>query len=129
MVTDGSYSEYSVCGIYSTIENAEIAKKIRAADNAIVEIEMDDFFGAPTGMFWYEVDMDKNGNTKNVQICDAMWKCDDEWKPCGDDENVVFNMWAKDESHAVKIANERRIRLVESNLWNTSWEEWKKTRK
>jgi hypothetical protein len=39
-----------------------------------------------------------------------------------------FYMWAKDELHAVKIANERRIRLIESNSWDVDWDKWKELR-
>lgn len=30
-----------------------------------------------------------------------------------------FTIWAIDETHAVKIANEYRIQLIETGLWNT----------
>jgi len=29
----------------------------------------------------------------------------------------TFYIWAKDEMHAVKIANERRVQLIASNQW------------
>lgn len=35
VVTDGQYSDYHICGMYSTPEKAELAKKLYAADNEI----------------------------------------------------------------------------------------------
>jgi acyl-CoA reductase-like NAD-dependent aldehyde dehydrogenase len=39
---------------------------------------------------------------------------------------VRFYMWAKDEEHAVKIANERRAALVAANVWTTNYDAWER---
>lgn len=128
LVTDGDYSDYHVEGVYSTRKNAELAQKLFASDN-IEEYEVDDFGNAPAGMFWYEVEMDKEGNARDAKIHNAKCTIEDEWRPYGDNKVVTFYMWAKDEKHAVKIANERRIRLIESNAWTTDWNAWREDRK
>lgn len=34
-----------------------------------------------------------------------------------DEIHLVANMWARDEKHAIKIANERRAMFIASNRW------------
>jgi hypothetical protein len=128
IVTDGSYSDYSIRGVYSTKEKAELAHKLFAAENDVEEYKVDNFEGVPDGMFYYEVKMDKEGNTEEAEIKNYQYADADEWQPYGDDNVCSFSMWAKDKEHAIKIANERRIRLIESGSWTTSWEDWKKQR-
>ena len=50
------------------------------------------------------------------------------WQPRHDKKHVIFLMWAKDEIHAVKIANEHRTQLIATNKWNTDWECWYKSK-
>lgn len=148
MVTTGSYSDYSVIGVCSTKEKAEELKKLTAADNNIDEIILDEFPDHPTGHYWYQVTMDGRGNTTQVITEDASSIKNEtnyeEWWPygggcncpaCGKQPNVLsldasmnFNMWAKNEEHAIKIANERRIRLIDTNSWGFDWQDWKENR-
>ena len=125
MVTDGHYSDYSVRGIYSTQEKAEWAKKVYKADNEIDEIELDALPESPPGMLWYSVDMDAQGNGMSVEVENAEYAHKDEWRPYGDGVRVAFYMWAKDEAHAVKIANERRGILIATGQWTTDLKAWR----
>jgi hypothetical protein len=50
----------------------------------------------------------------------------EEARPYGDGVRVSFDVWAKDESHAVKIANERRVQLIASGQWEADWEAWRR---
>lgn len=88
----------------------------------------DGLAGEDNGMFWYSVRMDRNGDTRAVEIENGCYTHADEWRPYGDDETVSFDMWATDEKHAVKIANERRAMIVASGEWTTDWSQWR-TRK
>jgi len=152
MVTTGSYSDYSVVGVCSTMEKAEELKKLTAADNDIEEIILDKFPDHPTGHYWYQVTMDGRGNTTRVSTEDCISINNktnhEEWGPYGGgchcpicchhlgnnqfplslNESMIFNMWAKNEEHAIKIANERRIRLIETNSWGFDWEDWKENK-
>ena len=145
LVTTGSYSDYGVVGVCSTMEKAEELKKLTAADNDIEEMILDKFPDHPTGHYWYEVTMDGKGNTTRIISEDCISINNktnhEEWWPYGGgchcpacrtspntlslDESMIFRMWAKDENHAIKIANERRIRLIETNSWGFDWEDWK----
>ena len=126
LVTDGSYSDYHLCCVCSSKEKADHAKKFYAATNDIEEYELDALPDHPQGMFWYSVRMDRNGDTHAVEIENGDYTHADEWRPYGDNETVSFDMWATDEKHAVKIANERRAMIVASGEWTTNWDQWSK---
>ena len=125
MVTDGKYSDYSVDGIYSTMKKAELAKKLYDSSNEIVEMEVDHYPDHPEGMFYYKVRMDSAGNTDHVRIYNAAYKGEHVWLPWGDGSCVAFNVWARDEEHAIKIANERRIMLLANGEWTADCDVWK----
>ncbi len=127
LVTEGCYSDYMVRGAFSTKEKAEYAKKLFAADNDIEEYQLDELPEHPQGMFWYEVRMLINGDVVEATTGDAESTWKHEWCPAWD-ESVKFGMWAEDEKAAIKVANERRIRLIESEEWTTDWNVWKAKR-
>ena len=132
IVTDGDYSDYHVVGVYSTEETAERARAIYNA-SGVEEYELDDLPDAPPGMVRWRVRMDRDGNTDFVDRISGGCANDDalDWSPgwlsgrepipC-----VKYEMWAVDEAHAVKIANERRTRLIADGQWTTDWAEWRK---
>ena len=124
-VTTGEYSAYCVEGIYSTLENAEKAHRMFASENRIVEYEVDAIPDHPPGMLYYLVEMDVNGNTDRVKQCNV---CEFHgWNgiPTPSGRYVGFDVWAKDETHAVKIANEKRIQLIASGEFTTDWKNYK----
>jgi hypothetical protein len=134
IVSEGEYSDYHINGVYSTKEKAEFAHKLFGIgedwDGKPVEIEeweLDALPNHPPGMFWYEVRMNENGNVEKVHTADATdanEKWTDEWRPYGDKRSVLFSQWAKDETHAIKIANEKRVQLIASGEWTTNHDEW-----
>lgn len=131
MVTDGCYSDYRICGIYSTPEKAAHAKLLFNADNEIEEIELDAVPSTPPGLLPWNVKMDKNGNTDRVYRDSAETSPSYEWAPYGDAyaSFVLFRIWARDEDHAIKIANEKRVALIASGEWTTDWNAWCRRRK
>jgi len=120
LVTDGSYSDYCVLGVYSTKEKAEHAKRLFAADNGIEEYGLDATPDSPPGMLAYQVSMLVSGDVKDVwQVTvdgfEPRWYVARQW---GADVIVVFHVWARDIEHAVKIANEWRAQIVALGLWD-----------
>jgi len=137
VVTDGDYSDYHICGIFSDPEKAEEAKNLYSGnrDEARIEEYTLDFIPCyPQGLLYWCVEMDRDGNStcnrRSVGNYNIESECPDgfDWQPCGDEKHVMFHMWAKDEMHAVKIANEHRTQLIATNKWNTDWESWHKTK-
>ena len=120
MVTDGSYSDYRVLGIYSTKAKAEKAKVLFNADNDIDPIEIDVVPEHPRGCLAWVVEMDRNGDADRVERDN----CDGHRVTCyiyiplrGESTSMRASLWAKDAEHAVKVANEWRTRIVANNLW------------
>lgn len=129
LVADGDYSEYHVCGIFSTIEKAEHAKKWFDSNQDIEEIEVDELPDHPEGMFWYSFYMKENGDTLDIWIEDGSYSRPEiQWFPneCQSEKCVKFQMWATDEKHSVKIANEKRSQLIASNQWTLDYDEWRR---
>ena len=127
VVTDGDYSDYHIRGMYSTLEKAEYAKKLLAARNDVETFEIDAIVQAPKGMFFFRVGMDEKGECNFVELQNASYRPDFDWQPYGGSSNlVVFYMWANDEKHAVKIANEKRACLLANYQWTTDWNRWKR---
>lgn len=123
LVTDGEYSDYRVLGVYSTEEKAEAARNLWVAENAIEEYELDAMSETPPGLFPFEVSMDAQGNTKNTRrVSVEFFK--PENRPYGDDVHVDFRVWATDQEHAIKIANEHRTQLIAMNQWTASYPVW-----
>lgn len=125
LVTRGSYSDYHVCCVCSTMKKAEYAKRLYNADNDIEPYDVNHFMGHPVGTLWYEVTMDRDGNVSKCKIENPEWANDVEWKPYGDGNRVTFFMWAKTDKHAIKIANERRVALIASEQWTTDFAKWR----
>jgi len=131
VVTAGDYSDYGICGVYSTKAKAKRARELftdQWGRARIEEYELDKDHGIPDGMLPWTVRMLKDGE---VMECDRA-SVDDtmrHWVPYGDDETVCFDMLAKDQTHAVKIANERRAGLIASGLWTTDVDEWRERNK
>lgn len=120
LVTEGSYSDYRVLGVYSSVEKAEHAKLLYVADNDIEEYELDAVPESPPGLLAYVVLMEISGDVKRLwQESVAGFKS--RWHPedlYGSDPVAWFRIWARDEQHAVKIANEWRAQIIALGLWD-----------
>lgn len=120
-VNSGSYSEYRIDGIFSSRENAEkymsaFPKQSYGSYNDIEEWTLDQWISEiDRGLLPFIVRMYKNGDV--IEIMQREFYGDDQsrvhwmdtahWKPPMPWAN--FSVWASDQAHAVKIANERRI--------------------
>lgn len=124
LVTAGEYSDYRVCSVHSTPEKANLAKKLFASENDIKELEVDLLPDHPEGLFPYCVIMDKNGNVRRIYSESVEDFEPENGTPTTDGKTVLFSMWAKDETHAIKIANEKRIGLLLSGEWTTGLDAW-----
>ena len=120
LVTNGSYSDYCVLGVYSTKEKAEHAKRLFAADNGVEEYKLDAIPDSPPGLLAYHVSMLVSGDVKDVwqdtvEGFESSWYVSPQW---GADVTVMFRVWARDIEHAVKISNEWRAQIVALGLWD-----------
>jgi len=142
LVTQGEYSDRHVLAVFSTEEKAQkfiemcnekydSARKnaedyyltncwIWAVNSKIESFELDALADGPRqGLFSYEVWMDMNGDVREVELKLGT--------PSNRHEihNDTMTLWvqARDEQHAVKIANERRAQWIALGLPNTTADE------
>ena len=139
VVTQGHYSDYSIRGVFSTKEKAqefivfaEKTENIKWNDKYEIEEHLINEFQTyiqriEKGYKYYDVYIDIDGNsriydkTKNIHYYEL-----DECKVYKNSHNkkeLCFNIWAKSEQHAVKIANEKRAQIVANNEWDKYSEE------
>jgi len=119
VVFNGYYSDRHVVGVCSTKELAERLAVLTTeawdkSDWAVYDVDV--IPECPVGLLPYDVVMDRRGGVKSCNRDSAIgFKPDTEYY--GEDNLMSFYMWAKDEEHAVKIANERRTQLIAMNIW------------
>ena len=126
IVVTGEYSDYHVCGVYSTRKKANYAAKVYNGE--IITHKIDELPDHPKGMLGYLVRM-KKGGASVVQLYGAEGMenskdghFQDDYTPLPDGTyNVVkelsITVWARDEQHAVKIVNEKRVQIIAANQW------------
>lgn len=125
IVSDGDYSDYHVCGVYSSRSRAKHAQKLYNSSNRIERFILDKIPNFPRGRLPFCVGMKDDGTVVAVrQISPSEIPPFCKWKP-GVEENVDFFVFAKDSEHAVKIANEKRIGIQLSGEWTTNWFAWR----
>jgi len=125
VVTTGQYSDYGITAICSTKEMGEYANLLYGDEaNGVDEWEVDELPKHPEGKLPFTVQMKESGDSEVKRESIGYFK--EKCEPYGDDETFCFDVWAKDEQHAVKIANEKRVQLIANGEWTVSWETWKK---
>ena len=116
--TEGSYSNYHICGIFDDKELAEIFCE-KFCDHAVIEewklnpyeSELYDDYSP------YFVVMSKDGNVIKINNT-ILYNSDSENIPyINFYNNMCINVIAKTKEHAIKIANEHRIQLIALNKW------------
>lgn len=135
VVEQGSYSDYSVVGVFSSKENAQqIADKINSYsyDKAtIAEWSLDPGIDElRQGMSPYLVFMLEDGTVERCEPIDVtgynfpgdveIWRRSKAPVNRGKDVKDVLQaeVWATDETHAIKITNEHRTRLIATGEWH-----------
>jgi len=117
VITKGEYSDYRICAIYSNKEKAEGMVNLFSDEWAQATIEewpLDIF--PSLDKIRYIVFVRKNGDVANIITRrDELLSAKDfknyvvDWEGEG---GWVFQIWAKDEKHAIKIAGEWRRKLL-----------------
>ena len=117
--TEGSYSNYHICGVFDDEELAEQFCKKFCGKNAIVEewklnpyeFELYDDYSP------YFVRMSADGDVIEI-LNTTLYDSETVNIPSLDIyNNMYINIIAKSKEHAIKIANEHRIQLIALNKW------------
>lgn len=136
VVECGEYSDYRVVGVFSSEANAQlVADAIRAGEYGegpdVAKWELDPAVDALNQghRLWYVV-MLRDGAVERVdrQTLSAyeightaahIWKRTKApaYKGKGIPDALTMTVWAKDETHAVKIVNEKRAQMIANGQW------------
>lgn len=141
-VSSGEYSDYGIEHIFSTKEKAEEFIKLQteygdrwAHYNEVEEYELDPEIKVPYKghkfKFFYYLNMDKDGNTSNsykynMNIIAPEDAKEDLYLTESYRDNIIVLAGvvnAENMEHAVKIMNERRIKILLQNKWPDKFKE------
>lgn len=122
-VTDGEYSDYKVIGVYSTQKRAEYAHRLYRADNEIEVWVVDELPEHPRNHLMFEVQMARDGEVVRIRQGSpgrgvVGIESASNYGSVRVRENLAFDVWAKDEKHAIKIVNEYRGRMLADGMWD-----------
>ena len=131
LVSEGSYSNYHIIGVFST---RELADKLAAhdKDREVEEWELDaDAERVRVGLALYSAHMNEDGNDSNASA--GEWEDDEKYyitavrkDANGEPEPTLYcTVYATDKQHAIKIANEKRIELIATG----KFDEWRESRR
>lgn len=126
-MSKGDYSDYTVVGVYSSLELARTAAQLFGAEARVDDddgMEMDDVPCVPDNMLAFHVYLDKEGNKPNNFINIATLEDASDFEP----SLVIYETitkaiylqcktWARDKQHAIKIANEKRTQIIALGRW------------
>jgi len=137
IVTKGTYSDYSIVSVFSTKEKAEKFMEAFPDDreyggyNWIETYKLDP--GEPqllnNGYSVWMIHMYHNGETPLIKKIDNPNSWDYKninnlsiYRPCFNTQKykakyLEIRVLAKDEKHAIKIVNEKRVQLIANNKW------------
>ena len=122
LVTQGNYSDYRVVSAFSEKALAQSFIDSFVENDyepmQIEEYDIDEFSEQlRKGYKAYFVFMAKDGTCIDVKQQESAPRLLESISFSYDKKNMGTSMFAKDEKHAVKIANERRIREIMANHW------------
>lgn len=116
VVTSGVYSDYRICGMFTKKENAELLASKVYDDNDIEEWETDIPMDIKNKQYYF-VRMKRDGETLEVHKDNFSGTKTTINYGFDNNSNMYLNCFAKDEIHAVKIANEKRTQLIAEDKW------------
>jgi hypothetical protein len=124
MVTSGEYSEYSPIAVFDTEERAEAFIKLadeKSYFNSIETIELNPLsVQIKKGLKPYSIRIKNNGDIRTVeQKYEGLKPYVSFWL---NDEWATMYIFAKNKDHAIKIAGEKRTKILASDLWKHSYD-------
>jgi hypothetical protein len=133
VIEEGSYSNYRVVGVFSSRKNAEVvAKALKSGyDNPTIACwALDPIIEELSkGLRQHLVLMLRDGTVERIGATEltsyeisgsaSIWRRSSApaYKGKGVPDCLQATVWAKDEKHAVKIANEIRGRMIANGEW------------
>lgn len=119
IITKGEYSDFKIVTIVSRAESAEaICKNINGHEEAEAEYAEWEIDGGEwcKGLLPYYLYMSRDGTSGSYMDDDELMGLRlDPLRKGG--FMLRGKVWARDEKHAAKIANEKRAQLIAENQW------------
>ena len=123
LVTRGDYSDYRVCAVFTDKKLAQ--KYIDSFEKAYDEFRIENYKLNPFSKELkadykpYFLRMKKDGTCTEIYLKDSSYGFESEDLDIGFDihKDMYLSVFAKDEKHAIKIANEKRVQLIAENRW------------
>lgn len=123
LVTRGDYSDYRVCAVFTDKKLAQ--KYIDSFKEGRKRFSIENYKLNPFSKELkadykpYFLRMKKDGTCIEIYIKDSSYGFEGEDNDIGFDihKNMHLSVFAKDEKHAIKIANEKRVQLIAENRW------------
>ena len=122
VVTQGCYSDYKIVAVCSNKKFAQ--KVVDEVSSKYDKVEIEEFDLDPAqdqlnqGFSVYQVRIKRDGTVLNAEKNNSVYVFGDtqgfvDWYWQGQQiEQLVIYCWARDQEHAIKIANERRIQVI-----------------
>ena len=131
IATSGSYSDYHIDAVFSTKENAEKYNDLYGEGDFddIEEFEVDDEMALINRIrdgkiTIYLVCIDRNGNVRKIEkespyvsLVKDLLSGKYHYVLYADCSAMDMYVIAKNEEHAIKIVNEKRVQLIANNEW------------
>lgn len=123
LVTRGYYSDYRVCAVFTDKKLAQ--KYIDSFEKSYSEFRIENYKLNPFSKELkadykpYFLRMEKDGTCTEIYVKDSSYGFESEDLDIGFDihKDMYLSVFAKDEKHAIKIANEKRVQLIAENRW------------
>lgn len=119
VVTQGEYSDCRNIGVFTSREKA-----VAAGGDSIEEWLLDNVTGAPGHYQYFSIIMDRDGNVRRSNTATPFGNSFppepiEQWPNRKNSEYgcYYFHEWGTDLMHAVKVANEKRARLIAEGKW------------
>ena len=112
IITSGCYSDVEVVGAYTTPELAEEAKTQAGEGGCIIELETDSLPQHEPDRKLWRVWMARDGNLQLPAEHVSAFDHKEGVYEQQDNAGWTFTLWAHDQEHAVKSANEKRAMLI-----------------
>lgn len=137
VIEQGSYSDYRVVGVFTSKAEGKIVLDAINATDDYDKAELSEWPLNPAvdelrkGYAQYFVQMQEDGTTDRCEKRDLstyelsgsvrMWRRSQApaYKGQGLKDVLHATIWAEDETHAVKIVNEHRTRMIATGEWYT----------
>ena len=122
LVSKGEYSDYDIVAVFEKKEDAQLfIDKFQIDYHNDMEIEtrvLNPWIPElKKGLRPHRVRIDKEGNISQCILIDKMPTCSVSDFFFDNIKRLVVDCMAKDENHAIKIANEKRIMAIAENRW------------